>query len=109
MKPVKAVIEIPEALDDLFGQCETVCVSACCGRDAFDIDPELIRQWAKEGKAEKLRLCIGLLESVSAEFSEMTAEYRVKGFDEQTTGAVWKEWFREWKVKSEEVLKEVSE
>lgn len=36
---------VPPPLRDLFRNCETLCVAGCCGTDAFDASPTLIRDW----------------------------------------------------------------
>ena len=43
-------VQIPEPLWSVMQACEIVCVSGCCGLDAFDISPEPLCEWAHAGK-----------------------------------------------------------
>ena len=36
---------VKQPLLELMEFCETYCVAGCCGTDAFEITPELIRTW----------------------------------------------------------------
>lgn len=38
-------LHIPDPLRDLFRHCERNCRAGCCGVDAFDPSPELVREW----------------------------------------------------------------
>ena len=40
-------LEVPSPLRDCLTHSEVICMSDCCGLDAFSDDPELIAQWGR--------------------------------------------------------------
>src|SRR5688572_23875707 len=39
-------LEIEAPLRDCFEHCETICIRDCCGIDAIDDRPKIVREWA---------------------------------------------------------------
>jgi len=57
-------ISFPPLLEGLVMHCETVCVSGCCGLDAFDFSEEQFRLWLHLGNSEVAPLLAEELEEV---------------------------------------------
>jgi hypothetical protein len=69
-------VQIPEPLWSIMEACETICVSSCCGLDAFDIDAAQIRQWAQEDyRAESLAEASRQIEELINMLSPLSGEY----------------------------------
>jgi hypothetical protein len=47
-------VHIPRPLWSVMEACETICVSGCCGLDAFDVSAAQIHQWAEGGNTGEL-------------------------------------------------------
>lgn len=41
-------LELPEPLMGLLHTCEVICVTGCCGVDAYDLDPRHMQSWIKD-------------------------------------------------------------
>ncbi|MCU0705999.1 MAG: DUF6331 family protein [Fimbriiglobus sp.] len=66
--PPQLRLHIRQPLRDLFRHCERNCEAGCCGADAFDQDPVLVREWLVDYGGETGTV-LGQFESLLDEIS----------------------------------------
>jgi hypothetical protein len=95
-------IKIPEPLASVMHFCEVYCVADCCGLNAFDINPQWIREWMDAHDPALLAVARQQMEEIIGQLSDTPGNYYFPLLCEEDSSASWIPLLIEWRTAIEQ-------
>jgi hypothetical protein len=89
-------LEMKEPLLELMRSCETYCVTACCGADAFEITKEQVGRWVSTQSRERVLEAAAQLQSLIGQVKPGKVYNFWDWFSFQWPPEKCKGWLEEW-------------
>jgi hypothetical protein len=89
--------DIPDSLWRVLRECETVCVGGCCGREAFDFSPQVVRNCVTVPSRDDLPLAREQLDQLIATLQGIPGPVDTLMITDAWTGPEAAKWFSEFR------------
>ena len=100
-------IPFPSPLMSLLQACETICVTGCCGLDAFDRTPEAIASWVKAEGVVTATHAGQQARELAGDIGSRSGKAYSEWLNLLWDTALTAQYFREWALMIDNAIKQV--